>query len=40
MNKKREADDICDIRTVYGNFKGKTLHADTSALGALRVKVI
>ena len=37
MKKNREADYIYDIRTVCGNFKGKYLHADTSALRALRV---
>ena len=38
MNEEnRESDDIYDTRAVCGNFKGKKLHAGTSALRALRV---
>ena len=37
MKKTREADNIYDIRAVCDSFKGKKLHADTSALCALRV---
>ena len=39
IKKNREADDICDIRAVVTIFKGEKLHADISALWALRVKV-
>ena len=39
MKTSREADDICDTRTVCGNFKGKSLHAHTSTLRVLRVKL-
>ena len=39
MKKNRKADDIYDIRAVYGNFKGKKLHADISAPRATRLKI-
>ena len=39
MMKNREADDIYDTGTVCCNFTGKKLHADTSALRALGVKL-
>ena len=39
MKINREADDIYDTWIVCGNFKGKKLYTDTSALRALRVKL-